>query len=81
MKYDMLSQKTVERVWKVNPTVQLLDAEFTDEDTGVPETVQIPTEIDAMFKARKLLKNFMHTIRNARKVGIEVDIIESQPNN
>lgn len=31
MKYDMLFQKTVERVWKVNPTVQLLDAEFTDE--------------------------------------------------
>lgn len=49
-------------------------------DTGEPETVQIPTEIDAMLKDRKLLKDFMYTIRNGRKVGIEVDIIEGQPN-
>lgn len=60
----------------VNPKVQLLDVEVTDEDTAETEKVQIPTEIDAMFKARKLLKDLMYTIRDARKAGIEVDIIE-----
>lgn len=63
-----------------NPTVQLLDVEITDAETGEPETVQIPAEIAAIFNARKLLKDLAYTIRDARKVGIEVDIIEGPDN-
>lgn len=44
------------------------------QDTSVPEeTTQLP-------RNSKLLKDLMYTIRDARKAGIEVDIIEGPDN-
>lgn len=61
----------------IDPTVEV---EVEDDVPGETETVTQSVEIQEMMKCRKLMKDLAYTIRDIRKNGIEVDVLEGIDN-
>ena len=61
----------------IDPTVEF---EVEGDAPGETETVTQSVEIQEMVKCRKLMKDLAYTIRDIRKNGIEVDVLEGIDN-
>ena len=61
----------------IDPTVEV---EVEGDAPGETETVTQSVEIQEMMKRRKLMKVLAYTIRDIRKLGIEVDVLEGIDN-
>ena len=61
----------------IDPTVEV---EVEGDVPGETETVTQSVEIQEMMKCRKLMKDLAYTIRDIRKNGIEVDVLEGIDN-
>jgi hypothetical protein len=61
----------------IDPTVEV---EVEGDVPGETETVTQSVEIQEMMKCRKLMKDLAYTIRDIRKLGIEVDVLEGIDN-
>lgn len=61
----------------IDPTVEV---EVEGDNPGETETVTQSVEIQEMMKCRKLMKDLAYTIRDIRKLGIEVDVLEGIDN-
>lgn len=61
----------------IDPTVEV---EVEGDAPGETETVTQSVEIQEMMKRRKLMKVLAYTIRDIRKSGIEVDVLEGIDN-
>lgn len=57
----------------IDPTVE---GEVEGDVPGETETVTQSVEILEMMKCRKLMKDLAYTIRDIRKLGIKVDVLE-----
>lgn len=73
-----LKMMTTERMMQlangaIDPTVEV---EVEGDAPGETETVSQSVEIQEMMKRRKLMKDLAYTIRDIRKLGIEVDVLE-----
>ena len=56
------------------------EAEVEGDAPGESETVTRSVEIREMMQCRKLMKDLAYTIRDIRKLGIEVDVLEGIDN-
>jgi hypothetical protein len=61
----------------IDPTVEV---EVEGDVPGETETVTQSVQIQEMMKCRKLMKDLLYTIRDTRKLGIEVDVLEGIDN-
>lgn len=61
----------------IDPTVEV---EVEGDVPGETETVTQSVEVQEMMKCRKLMKDLAYTIRDIRKLGIEVDVLEGIDN-
>ena len=61
----------------IEPTVEV---EIEGDAPGETETVTQSVQIQEMMKCRKLMKDLVYTIRDTRKLGIEVDVLEGIDN-
>lgn len=61
----------------IEPTVEV---EIEGDVPGETETVTQSVQIQEMMKCRKLMKDLVYTIRDIRKLGIEVDVLEGIDN-
>jgi hypothetical protein len=61
----------------IEPTVEV---EVEGDVPGETETVTQSVQIQEMMKCRKLMKDLVYTIRDIRKLGIEVDVLEGIDN-
>lgn len=61
----------------IDPTVEV---EVEGDVPGETETVTQSVEIQEMMKCRKLMKDLAYTIRDIRKLGIQVDVLEGIDN-
>lgn len=61
----------------IDPTVEV---EVEGDVPGETETVTQSVKIQEMMKCRKLMKDLAYTIRDIRKLGIEVDVLEGIDN-
>jgi hypothetical protein len=61
----------------IEPTVEV---EIEGDVPGETETVTQSVQIQEMMKCRKLMKDLAYTIRDTRKLGIEVDVLEGIDN-
>ena len=61
----------------IDPTVEV---EVEGDVPGETETVTQSVEVQEMMKCRKLMKDLAYTIRDIRKNGIEVDVLEGIDN-
>lgn len=61
----------------IDPTVEV---EVEGDVPGETETVTQSVEFREMVKCRKLMKDLAYTIRDIRKLGIEVDVLEGIDN-
>lgn len=57
-----------------------VEVEVEGDAPGETETVTQSVEIQEMMKCRKLMKDLAYTIRDIRKLGIEVDVLEGIDN-
>ena len=56
------------------------EVEVEGDVPGETETVAQSVEVQEMMKCRKLMKDLAYTIRDIRKNGIEVDVLEGIDN-
>ena len=61
----------------IEPTVEV---EVEGDVPGETEIVTQSVQIQEMMKCRKLMKDLAYTIRDIRKLGIEVDVLEGIDN-
>lgn len=61
----------------IEPTVEV---EVEGDVPGETETVTQSVQIQEVMKCRKLMKDLVYTIRDIRKLGIEVDVLEGIDN-